>query len=129
MDNGNKGKNFFQSFFLDPPDREEVFRPMEAPPPLSLLHDRLGHGSRDPGKAGYFLVPRPVDIHALPQKIPLPHGKGAAMPSPGGLSRRGEDGSRTRGPGGRNKPAGSRRLRGHKESARSAHIPYQNDQG
>lgn len=95
MDNGDKGKNFFQTFFLDPPDREEVFRSTEAPPPLSLLHDRLCHGIRYPGKAGYLLVPRPVDIHELPQKIPLPDGKRAVSPSPCGLSLRGDGGNLT----------------------------------
>src|SRR3990170_8820076 len=80
-DNGEKGKDFFQPFFLDPADREEILGGVESPAPRSLLHDRPCHGVGDPGKAGQLPVPRAVDIDKLPEKEPLPDGQGAAVTS------------------------------------------------
>src|SRR3989337_627605 len=113
-DNGDKGKDFFQPFFLDPADRQEILGGVKSPAPRSLLHDRLRYGVGDPGKAGQLLVLRAVDIDKLPEKEPLPDGQGAALPSRRQVLLRNEertvtDGSRMR--------EGSRRagrLRGQK---------------
>src|SRR4030067_251223 len=128
-ENGEKGKDFFQPFFLDPADREEILGGVEYPAPRSLHHDRLRYAVGDPGKAGQLPVPRAVDIDRLPEEDPLPDGQGAAVPSHRktllrNAGRTVTDRSRLR--------EGSRaggRQRGEEGNPCSAHIPYKNNQG
>ncbi len=128
MESGQEGKDFFQPFFLDPPDPEQVPGAPEPPDPGSFHNQRCRSRVGDPGETGQFPHSRTVDVDPVSQEIFL------SDPERGisrGVDRRGP--ARPGVGTGREKYRfplpGYRQVGIDRTKPRGGDIPDQNDQG
>lgn len=69
MESGQEGKDFFQPFFLDPPDPEQFPGVPESSVPAPFRHDRGRSRVGDPGDPGKLPRSGTVDIDPVSQQI------------------------------------------------------------
>ncbi len=77
MEKFDKGKDFFQPFFLDSRDRKKVFGAAKAPPSFPFLDDRPRNGVGNTGEVGNLSVFGLIQIQSVADQEFLPERQGA----------------------------------------------------
>ncbi len=129
MESGKKGKDFFQSFPLDPGYLQEVFGGAEHSDPFPCLHDGCSYAVGNPRQFRDLTHTGPVDVHPPAEEVFLLYRQGTCFAGRRAIGG-GNRGGRCPGlAGGIPRKWPQVRRPGNKMAPEGAEIPDKNYQG